>query len=132
MKCLSARSRKLLSALSSKHGRKFLLDGPTKLYRIIVAVNKFVASSKVRLIASDVLEMVLACLATALESTSLTAEACTSPFLTGKEGSKVTEGTWCGAALTWRRSRPTSSQCHRAHAERRGDRGFQTDCRSNG
>ena len=100
VKCLSARSRKLLSALSSKHGRKFLLDGPTKLYRIIVAVNKFVASSKVRLVASDVLEMVLACLATALESTSLTAEACTSPFLTGKEGSKVTEGTWCGAALT--------------------------------
>lgn len=101
VKNLSVRSKSLLQFLESKWGRQLLTDGPTKLYRLVVQCSKW--ASAVRLNPKpqvcDVVEMILSCLALALDSDTLSSEACTTEFLTGKESRASDTVSWCSMIL---------------------------------
>ncbi|CAK9018138.1 Uncharacterized protein SCF082_LOCUS13947 [Durusdinium trenchii] len=100
-KNLSQRCRALLSFLESKYGRCLLTDGPTRLYRLIVSVVKFI--DKLRLSpkpsVTDALEMLFSSLCLSLEAEAVTSDSVTTEFLTGKEKSSANDKP-CWAAMS--------------------------------
>ena len=78
-----------------------MTDGPTRLYRLIVSVVKFI--DKLRLSpkpsVTDALEMLFSSLCLSLEAEAVTSDSVTTEFLTGKEKSSANDKP-CWAAMS--------------------------------
>ena len=101
-KNLTERSKAILSYLESKYGRPLLTDGPTKLYRLIVTSGKFVSNLRLHPKPGhgDAFEMLMASLATALDSEIVASDVCTADFLAGKEKGTSEVPCWALVSMT--------------------------------
>lgn len=102
VKVLTSRSRSMLSYLEARYGRSLITESTTKLYRMFCLIKKHMAGPAfgVKVDPEDGMEMLLSMLCLGLDSTQLKPQECIGSFLTGEEGSKVTDPScWARTAI---------------------------------